>query len=324
MQRYWEPLTAEDVSSLVHIGHVQDDVSKTGVTVLWFPNGATIGCDVSGGGPASRETTLASPLTANNPVNAVVLSGGSAFGLAASDGVVQCLEEQGIGFDTGAAVVPLVCQSCIYDLGYGDASVRPDRKMGYEACRIALKGTSAEVGNVGAGTGATVGKICGMQRASKAGFGFAAYKIGELRIAAAVVVNALGDVTDPRTGERLAGVHSPDRLRFSDTLEELLQIAEVSFHRRTNTTIGCVVTNAALQKAEAGKLASMTRAAYARCIRPVGTLADGDTIYAAATGEIQTDLSVLGAFSSKVMEEAICCAVRSASISESEYLREVR
>ncbi len=324
MQIYWKPLTAEDISSLVHIGHVQNDAAKTGVTVLWFPNGATMGCDVSGGGPASRETTLASPMTADNPINAVVLSGGSAYGLAASDGVLQCLEENGIGYDTGVAVVPLVCQSCIYDLGYGDASIRPDRKMGYDACRKALQGTSEQVGNVGVGTGATVGKICGMQRASKSGFGFAAYQIGELRIAAAVAVNALGDVTDPRTGERLAGVHSPDRLRFSDTMEELLQAASISFPQKTNTTIGCIITNAALQKAEAGKLASMTRAAYARCIRPVGTLADGDTIYAASVGKVPADLSILGAFSSKVMEEAICCAVRRASVSESEYFREIQ
>ena len=143
--------------SNLRIGHTSDHDAKTGVTVLYFPNGAKAGCDISGGGPASRETPLTSPVTADNPINAIVLSGGSAYGLAAADGVMNYLESQNIGYNTGAALVPLVCQSCIYDLSYGDPKIRPTAKMGEEACRQAFAGTDARTGNIGAGTGATVG-----------------------------------------------------------------------------------------------------------------------------------------------------------------------
>lgn len=156
----------------VSVGNVQNEEAKTGVTVLLFERkGATVGVDISGGGPASRETPLTSPVIADNPINAIVLSGGSAYGLAAADGVMRCLEDHGIGFDTGYAKVPLVCQSCIYDLGYGSATIRPDSVMGYAACERALSGGNPSCGSVGAGTGATVGKICGMERAMNAGLG---------------------------------------------------------------------------------------------------------------------------------------------------------
>ena len=163
----------------VSIGNVQNEEAKTGVTVLLFDKktGAVVGVDISGGGPASRETPLTSPVTADNPINAIVLSGGSAYGLAASDGVMRCLEEHGIGFETGYAKVPLVCQSCIYDLGYGSATVRPDSEMGYAACEKALAGGNPSSGSVGAGTGATVGKICGMERAMKSGLGMYAVQL---------------------------------------------------------------------------------------------------------------------------------------------------
>ena len=150
--------------SNLRIGHTSDHDAKTGVTVLYFPNGAKAGCDISGGGPASRETPLTSPVTADNPINAIVLSGGSAYGLAAADGVMNYLESQNIGYNTGAALVPLVCQSCIYDLSYGDPKIRPTAKMGEEACRQAFAGTDTRTGNIGAGTGATVGKLYGMKQ----------------------------------------------------------------------------------------------------------------------------------------------------------------
>lgn len=198
----------------VSIGNVQSDEAKTGVTVLLFDKkGAVVGVDISGGGPASRETPLTSPVTADNPINAIVLSGGSAYGLAAADGVMRCLEDHGIGFETGYARVPLVCQSCIYDLGYGSATVRPDSAMGYAACEKALAGGNPSCGSVGAGTGATVGKICGMERAMKSGLGMYAVELGELRMAAVVAVNALGDIFDPSTGKR-----SPDFLRQMERL----------------------------------------------------------------------------------------------------------
>ena len=166
------------------LGHAQNETAKTGVTVLYFPGGAQVGCDISGGGPASREIHLTDPMTADNPVNAVVLSGGSAYGLAASDGVMACLENHGIGYETGFAKVPLVVQSCIYDLGYGSSDVRPDRAMGMEACEKALLATDDAMGNVGAGIGATVGKLCGMKQAMKAGLGIHAVRVGEVEIAA--------------------------------------------------------------------------------------------------------------------------------------------
>ena len=153
----------------VSIGHAQDEIAKTGVSVLYFKNGAQAGCDISGGGPASRETPLTHPLTEDNPLNAVVLSGGSAYGLAVGDGVMRCLEENGVGFNTGYALVPLVCQSCIYDLAYGRSDRRPDAAMGYEACKKAMEFCDDAMGNIGAGTGASVGKILGMKQAMKSG-----------------------------------------------------------------------------------------------------------------------------------------------------------
>ena len=152
---YTREISIKELTNL-RIGHASDEKAKTGVTVLYFPNGARVGCDISGGGPASRETTLTSPVTADNPINAIVLSGGSAYGLAAADGVMRFLESQGIGYPTGPAVVPLVCQSCIYDLGYGSASVRPDAAMGEEACRHALACTDSRIGNIGVGIGAVI------------------------------------------------------------------------------------------------------------------------------------------------------------------------
>lgn len=292
----------------LRIGNAQNDEVKTGVTVLIFDKGATVGIDISGGGPASRETPLTSPITADNPVNAIVLSGGSAYGLAASDGVMRYLEERRIGFDTGYAKVPLVCQSCIYDLGYGRADVRPDADMGYAACADAEKNQPA-CGNVGAGTGATVGKLCGMERAAKSGLGIYAAAVGELQMAAVVAVNALGDIFDPKTGKMLAGLKNADGTGYANTCEELYKIIQRTNMFTGNTTIGAVVTNGEFSKAEMNKIASMTRCAYARCIRPVGTMADGDSIYAASTGNVEADINVAGTLAAEVMAEAIRRAV---------------
>ena len=295
----------------VSIGNVQSDEAKTGVTVLLFDKkGAVVGVDISGGGPASRETPLTSPVTADNPINAIVLSGGSAYGLAAADGVMRCLEEHGIGFETGYAKVPLVCQSCIYDLGYGSATVRPDSAMGYAACEKALAGGNPSCGSVGAGTGATVGKICGMERAMKSGLGMYAVELGELRMAAVVVVNALGDIFDPSTGKKIAGLLTADGTSFGDSCEELWKMGRRENLFTGNTTIGAVFTNGKFNKAQMNKIASMTRNAYARCINPVGTMADGDSIYAASAGDVEADLNVAGTLAAYVMERAIVAAIR--------------
>lgn len=305
----------------VSLGHAANEDAKTGVSVLYFENGAQTGCDISGGGPASREIHLTDPLTADNPLNALVLSGGSAFGLAASDGVMRCLEEHGIGYNTGYALVPLVCQSCIYDLGYGKNSVRPDAELGYEACRRAMTASDDRMGNIGAGTGASVGKLCGMKQATKAGLGIHAVQVGELQIAAVVVVNAAGDIFNPENGQKIAGLMDPERKQFLD-MEQLLVrfMAAAPTMTNSNTTIGCIVTNAKFDKAKLKKIANMTRNAYARCINPVGTMADGDSIYACSVGNVESDINVVGTLAARVMERAIIKAVESAKIEDEEYL----
>lgn len=305
------------------VGHAQIEDAKTGVTVIYFPEGACVGCDISGGGPASRETPLTSPLTADNPVNAVVLSGGSTFGLAASEGVMRRLEEEGVGYDTGYALVPLVCQSCIFDLNYGSAKRRPDADTGYAACDIALEGCDDRMGKVGAGTGATVGKLLGMQQAQKSGIGIYAVQVGDLQIAAIVAVNAFGDIFD--NGRKIAGLLNHDRSEFLDSGKIMLDIFSKPKDMFTgNTTIGCVVTNAKFGKAKMNKIASMTRNAYARAIDPVGTMADGDTIYACSSGEVISDINLVGTLSAKVMEKAIVKAIESSQIDDEEFLRNCR
>ena len=305
----------------VSIGHAQDENAKTGVSVIYFKNGAQAGCDISGGGPASRETPLTDPMTADNPLNAVVLSGGSAFGLAASDGVMKYLEEQGIGYNTGYALVPLVCQSCIFDLGYGKSNIRPDAALGYEACKNAFECCDDSIGNVGAGTGASVGKLMGMKQAQKAGLGIHAIQVGELQIAAVVVVNAFGDIFNPETGQKIAGLMDSTRSTFLDLEQMFLQFMSAPKDLfNSNTTIGCVITNAKFDKAKLNKIAAMTRNAYARCINPVGTMADGDSIYTCSVGEVVSDANLVGTLSAKVMQKAILKAVESAKIPDEEYL----
>lgn len=298
----------------LRIGNAQDYEAMTGVTVLLFDQGAKVGVDISGGGPASRETPLASPLTADNPINAIVLSGGSAYGLAASDGVMRYLEEHGIGYETGFAKVPLVLQSCIYDLGIGRADIRPDAAMGYAACVDAEKNHPIS-GIVGGGCGASVGKICGRENATKTGLGIYAVSAGDLMVAAAVVLNALGDIYDPSTGMQIAGPRKPDKSGFYDSREEfykLIQQTDLFTGKGGNTTISAIITNGRFSKAELNKLASMTRCAYARCINPVGTMADGDSIYAASIGNVQADLNMTGTLAAEVMAEAIQIAVKAA------------
>ncbi len=294
----------------IRIGNAQDEQAQTGVTVIIFSPGARVGIDASGGGPAARETHLADPTTADNPVNAIMLAGGSAYGLAAADGIMRYLEEHGMGYDTGFARIPLVCGSCIYDLGIGSANVRPTAKMGYEAC-VNAESNNPQSGDCGAGCGATVGKIRGMKHCSNSGLGIYAVRLGALEMAAVVAVNALGDVYDPQTGAELAGLRN-DRGELVDSRTELYKITEKTDPFTGNTTIGVIITNGSFSKAEMSKIASMTRNAYARCINPVGTMADGDTIYAASVGTVEADINVAGTLAAEVMELAIVNAVKSA------------
>lgn len=270
----------------VKVGNATDAVGKTGLTVLRFPCGAQGGLHISGGGPAARESGVLDPTTAPTPVNALVLGGGSAFGLRASDGVMQALEERNIGFPTAYGVVPIVCQSDIYDLSYGDPKARPTVEMAYDACERTFTSTEPMSGNVGAGTGATVGKVCGMKRAMKGGIGYAAAKLGDLVVGAVVVVNAFGNVHD-RHGYALGGVMDEERQYILDACEMMFDQYEglsesnpLLGMEKGNTTIGAIVTNAAFHKGELTKIAMMATNGYARSIRPVGTLSDGDTIYA--------------------------------------------
>ena len=294
------------------IGNSENAEAGTGCTVFIFEKGAPAGLDVRGGGPASEESELLKPTAAAQEIHAIVLGGGSAFGLEAASGVRAYLEEKGIGFEVGVTRVPLVCQSSLFDLTVGDGFVRPDKAMGYEACKNAESGNYKD-GNYGAGTGATVGKWKGMEFCMKAGIGSYAVELGELRIGAVVAVNALGDIYDWKDGSEVAGVLSGDRKRFLDSEEEIFRMREVVENKFTgNTTIAVVFTNAKFDKTRLCKIAGMAHDGYARSIRPVHTTADGDSIYAVSLGQVEADLDMVGSLSARVISEAILRAVENA------------
>ena len=294
------------------IGNSENAEAGTGCTVFIFEKGAPAGLDVRGGGPESEESELLKPTAAAQEIHAIVLGGGSAFGLEAASGVRAYLEEKGIGFEVGVTRVPLVCQSSLFDLTVGDGFVRPDKAMGYEACKNAESGNYKD-GNYGAGTGATVGKWKGMEFCMKAGIGSYAVELGELRIGAVVAVNALGDIYDWKDGSKVAGLLSEDRKSFLDSEEEIFRMREVVENKFTgNTTIAVVFTNAKFDKTRLCKIAGMAHDGYARSIRPVHTTADGDSIYAVSLGQVEADLDMVGTLSARVISEAILRAVENA------------
>ena len=301
-----------DIGGL-RVGHAQDPEAATGCTVLICEEGATAGVDVRGGAPGTRETDLLNPVNLVQKVHAIFLAGGSAFGLDAAAGVMQYLEERNVGFDVQVTRVPIVCGAVLFDLAVGNHRVRPDKAMGYQACLNASPAENRQ-GSIGAGTGATVGKILGMQRAMKSGLGCHALQTGDLKVGALVAVNCLGDVVDPLSGEKLAGPLNDDGRTLADT-EEIM----IGFHRGKgnlfagNTTIGVVATNAALTKAQTAKLASMAQNGYARTMRPAHSMYDGDTIFALSTGGIEADLSVVGLLAARAMERAVISAVKNAT-----------
>ena len=297
----------------IHIGQVENTEAGTGCTVLICTEGMCAGADVRGGGPASRETPLLNPLMTAHAIHAIVLAGGSAFGLGAANGVMDYLEKHGIGYDVGVTKVPLVVQSDIFDLTVGDMSVRPDAAMGFEAAKTAMEAPNYRDGNFGAGCGATVGKIAGMATCTKSGIGSYAVRIGELEIAAVVVVNALGDVFNWKTGEQVAGFLTEDKTALRSTAEYMKGSLECVNNRFAgNTTLAVVITNAAFDKSQLCKIAGMAHNGYARAIRPVHTSADGDSIYAVSVGKVQADQDVVGTLASEVVSEAILRAVNSA------------
>lgn len=296
----------------ISIGQVQDEEAATGVTVLLAPQGMAASIDVRGGGPASRDTRILDPLAAAQAIHAVVLAGGSAFGLDAAGGVMRYLEEHGVGLEVGPVRVPLVCQSDIFDLMVGDPFTRPDAQMGYDACVAAEAGNYRD-GNYGAGCGATVGKAAGPARCMKSGIGSYAVQLGELQVGAIVVLNAIGDVVDPATGARVAGLLGEDAKTLARTTELMYAgYAAANPGMAANTTIGAVITNAALDKAQLAKMAGMAHDGYARAIAPVHTSMDGDSIYGLSVGSVPADLDVVGALAADVMVQAILVAARSA------------
>ena len=294
----------------IRIGQTENREAATGCTVFICDRGMRAGLDVRGGGPASRESQLLNPLTAAQEIHAIVLAGGSAYGLGAANGVMRCLEERGIGYDTGFALVPLVAQADLYDLSVGDPGVRPDEAMGYEAARIALQGPNYRDGNYGAGCGASVGKILGMGTCMKTGIGSYAVQIGELKVGAVVALNALGDIFDWKTGRQIAGLLTEDRQGFRSTMDQMCSSIEMVENKFTgNTTLSVVMTNASFGKPQLCKIAGMAHDGYARSIRPVHTSADGDSIFAVSAGTVAADLDLTGALAAEAVSEAIKRAV---------------
>lgn len=304
----------------IRVGHSQDEVALTGCTVILCEGGAVGGVDQRGGAPGTRETDALHPIHLVNVVHGVVLSGGSAFGLDSASGVVRYLEERGVGFDVRVAKVPIVPAAILFDLGIGQADVRPGPEMGYQACLNASTDPPAE-GNVGAGAGATVGKILGMQHAMKSGIGSASLAIGGgIYVGAIAAVNVFGDVIDPATGEIVAGVRlvhtGPLKIGkgpyFADTLEVMRSLTGrtvLGFASHEHTAIGAVATNAKLTKEQTNKVAQMAHDGLARTVRPAHTMLDGDIIFALATGERRADVNIVGAFAAQVFAQAVLRAV---------------
>ena len=307
------PASVTDIEG-VFVGHSTNAAAGTGCTVIVCPEGATGAVDVRGGAPATRETDLLRPEETVQELHAVVLSGGSAFGLAASAGVADELERRGIGLDVAVARVPIVSGACLFDLSCGEASVRPTYDDGVTAVADAMgrePGHSLERGNVGAGTGCTVGKLGDPSLAMKSGLGEDVESAGEVVCGAISAVNACGDVVDPETGAPIAGMRDPEG-GLASTTDVLLNMVASMPLERTNTTISCVVTNTRLTKAEATKVAQMSADAYAHAIRPTHTTNDGDTIFVMATGRVSAPVDVVGALATRALERAIADAARQA------------
>jgi len=304
----------------IKVGHWTDIEAPTGCTVILCGEGATGGVDVRGSAPGTRETDLLRPVNLVQEVHAVVLAGGAAYGLDAATGVVRWLEEREIGFDLGldVGVVPIVPAAVLFDLDIGRADVRPNAEAGYAACQAATDGPVAE-GSVGAGTGATVGKILGPKFATKSGLGTASLKIGHgIVVGALVAVNAFGDVVDPNSGQIVAGTRKPVVGGWADTVKVMqgnLDQTILAFPQ--NTTLGVVTTNAVLTKEQVNKVAQMAHDGLAMAIRPIHTMFDGDTIFALATGKAkeapQGDPTVIGTAAAQVMAQAVLRAARQAT-----------
>jgi len=296
------------------IGNAQDGEGGTGCTVVVCEDGAIAAVETRGGSPGTREAEGLDPTGARSSIQAVLLAGGSAFGLDAAAGVVRALEERGIGRDVGVCRVPIVCGAVLFDLACGDYRARPDERMGYSAAIDALKRRAGAVrGNSGAGTGATVGKALGSGRCMKGGLGSACLGIGELVVGVVAAVNCVGDIVDPATGRILAGTRGEELGSFADSEACILaSMDERKDFFNGNTIIGCVLTNARLSKAEAKRLAAVSQDGIARAVRPSHTRWDGDTLFALSSGEVEADPDAVALLAVRAVAGAIVDAVLSA------------
>lgn len=314
----FEPASLADLPDF-KFGHAQDVQAGTGCTVFIAPEGACCGVDVSGGGPATRETDLLRSENMIESIHAVVLSGGSAFGLEASSGVMDALAKRSIGFQLGESCVPIVCGACLFDLSLGEP-LHPDKEMGACAVESAFSQDVFSEGNAGAGTGASVGKLLGFESAMKSGFGFTVIKRGELVVGSFVAVNAVGNVMNPQGGW-LAGCRNSQGT-IVDPLEAISQIMSFEdmgekdstkdVHAPTNTTLSAIVTNAKLTKAQANKVSAMANDAYARAIKPVHTSQDGDAIFTLASGKVHAVPDLVGIMATEALESAIYRSIKNA------------
>ena len=299
----------------IEVGHYTLKERLTGVTVVLAEEGVVAGVDVRGSAPGTRETDLLDPVNTVEKIHAVVLSGGSAFGLDSASGVMRYLEERGIGYDVGVARVPIVPAAILFDLRIGDPSIRPNADSGYLAAKAASS-VPVEEGNIGAGAGATVGKARGMERAMKGGIGSYAVTLPSgLKVAALVAVNALGDIVDPKSGKVIAGARSADGRDLIDIRLHPWESQKKGTDSIENTTIGVVATNARLTKAQANKIAQMAHDGLARTIYPAHTPHDGDALFALATGRFagEADLTLIGTLAAEAVAESVVRAVRKAT-----------
>jgi L-aminopeptidase/D-esterase-like protein len=298
----------------IEVGHFTDTRRPTGCSVVIAREGAVGGVDVRGAAPGTRETDLLAPTNLVDRVHGILLAGGSAWGLDAATGVVQWLEEHGVGFPVGTVRLPLVPGAVLFDLLVGDASIRPDAQSGYRACELASAKAPAE-GNVGAGTGAAVGKVFGIERAMKGGIGTASVTVEGITVGALIACNALGDVVDPDTGEVIAGARTRNGKALIDTRRALLRGEPPKpLLAGTNTTIGVIATDAVITKVQASRLATMGHDGLARSINPVHTMSDGDTLFMLGTGRAGKSLGmmVLGTMVAEAVAIAVARAARAA------------
>ena len=290
------------------VGHATDRRARTGCTVVLCENDAVGGIDIRGTAAGTRQVDALRSLHLVDRVQAILLAGGSAFGLDAAGGVMRFLEERGRGFDVKVTRVPIVPTAVIFDLAFAEKGVRPNEAMGYQACLNASK--MVEEGSVGVGTGATVGKLFGLSHATKGGVGTACFALGKILVGALVVVNAFGDVINEETGEILAGTRDPESdLRFINTFDQIKSGRIPRGESLFNTTLGIVATNVKLTRPQATKLAQMGQNGLVKVITPIHSTYDGDVVFALSVGEEQADLNVIGSMADRAMREAVRRAI---------------